>query len=195
MPGRVHPFKVRINSGKFRGRYITFSGKNIRPTKATVRKTLFNWLRPTIHGTHCLDCFSGSGILAFEALSEGAQSVTCLDQDESVMRSIQQNCQQLSLDEITCLKHRYPLPIKDKQQYDIVFCDPPFGRVTRSQCIDWLVSSGCMKNGCLVYIEYSSSEHVIDWGPLSLLKSSRSAGVSFALLVFEHDKGDNICLK
>lgn len=195
MSGRVHPFRVRVNSGKLRGRHITFSGKDIRPTKATVRKTLFNWLRPTIHGACCLDCFSGSGILAFEAVSEGAQSVTCLDQDEHVIRSIQQNCKQLSLNEIRCLKHRYPLPIKDNQRYDIVFCDPPFGRVSGSQCLDWLVRSGCMKNGCLVYIEYSSGDREIDWGPLSLLKSSRSAGVSFALLVYEYDKEGSICPK
>ena len=186
MSTRQHAFKVRVNSGILRGRQITFSGSGVRPTKSIVRKTVFNWLRPMIRGADCLDCFAGSGILAFDAISEGAKSVTCLDQDARVISDIQKNCEQLSVRNIRCFKHQYPMSISGVGRYDIVFCDPPFGDIGVTQCLEWLLDIECMRVGCLIYVEYPNGAPRVDWGPFKVLRSSRSAGVSFALLVYQN---------
>ena len=41
----------------------------LRPTLGSQRETLFNWLRPIIRNSRCLDLFAGSGALGFEAAS------------------------------------------------------------------------------------------------------------------------------
>ena len=58
------PQQVRIIGGKWKGRKLQFSGNaSLRPTLGRTRETLFNWLRPDIHGAHCLDAFAGCGEL------------------------------------------------------------------------------------------------------------------------------------
>jgi len=52
---------------------------DLRPTPNAVRETLFNWLAPVIEGASCLDLFSGSGALGFEAASRGAGRVDLVD--------------------------------------------------------------------------------------------------------------------
>ena len=67
--------QLRIIGGDFRGRKLpVLDAEGLRPTSDRVRETLFNWLQFEIPGAHCLDLFSGSGALSFEAVSRGAKS-------------------------------------------------------------------------------------------------------------------------
>ena len=72
---------IRIIGGAWRGRKLKVSGEilDLRPTPDRVRVTLFNWLAPVISGAYCLDAFSGSGALAFEAFSRAAALVVRWD--------------------------------------------------------------------------------------------------------------------
>ena len=64
---------VRIIGGQWRGRRIgVCQNTSVRPTPDRVRETLFNWLSSALPGARCLDLFSGTGVLGFEALSRGA---------------------------------------------------------------------------------------------------------------------------
>ena len=76
---------VRLIGGRWRGRKITFPEINdLRPTLGRTRETLFNWLRPEIAGTTCLDLFAGSGALGIEALSQGAGKVVLVESDATI---------------------------------------------------------------------------------------------------------------
>ena len=67
---------LRIIAGRWKRQTIHFVGpEDLRPTPNMVRETLFNWLAPVIEGASCLDLFSGSGALGFEAASRGAGRV------------------------------------------------------------------------------------------------------------------------
>ena len=57
------------------------------------QETLYNWLMPVIANSRCLDCFSGSGSLGFEAASRGAQNVTLLEKDKQVANQLKKNKQ------------------------------------------------------------------------------------------------------
>ena len=176
--------QVRINSGQLRGRTISFSSARVRPTKATVRKTLFNWLRPHIQEKTCLDCFSGSAILAFEAISEGAKFVFCTDSDQKVIRDIQNNIQRLSINTIRASQIAYPHNEPFPCQFDIVFCDPPFEDIPIDECLQWLVDRGCMRDGCFVYVEYEKTLELAKNSAFDCIKTATSAGVGFSLLVY-----------
>src|SRR3972149_8681500 len=87
---------VRIIAGEWRSRLITFPAEaGLRPTPDRVRETLFNWLGQDLAGMRCLDLFGGSGALAFEALSRGAQEVVLVERSAAVVRSLAANAKRL----------------------------------------------------------------------------------------------------
>ncbi len=55
--------------------WLLLQFEGLRPTPDRVRETLFNWLMWDVQNAKVLDLCSGSGALAFEALSRGAAHV------------------------------------------------------------------------------------------------------------------------
>ena len=120
---------MKILAGRFGGRKIKTS-KNLpyRPTKSLVRKSLFDHLTPFEYNS-VLDLFSGSGILGFEAVSRGAESVAFVEKDQGVLRYLKQNSDLLvgpqysfhGLDAFTYLT-------KKKETFDLIFADPPYSK-------------------------------------------------------------------
>ena len=126
------PQQVRIIGGKWKGRKLQFSGNaSLRPTLGRTRETLFNWLRPCIQGAHCLDAFAGSGILGFEALSQGARTTVLVEQNPRSVQSLKRTidtlqaaqCTEVVCGDVVAYLRRTRAP------FDIVFLDPPFDRV------------------------------------------------------------------
>jgi 16S rRNA (guanine966-N2)-methyltransferase len=123
--------QVRIIGGKWKGRKLRFSGgASLRPTLGRSRETLFNWLRPYIQDTQCLDLFAGSGILGFEALSQGAAGVVFVEQNPKSVAGLQANvaelgvqhqCRVLKGDGLAYLR-------RNTSVFDVVFLDPPFSQ-------------------------------------------------------------------
>src|SRR4051812_18250042 len=80
---------VRIIGGEWRGRKLHFpQSADLRPTPDRVRETLFNWLQFHVHGRRCLDLFTGSGALGFEALSRGAGAAVFVEKDAAAAAQI-----------------------------------------------------------------------------------------------------------
>ena len=79
------PKKVRIIGGIWRSRLLSVLDlPGLRPTTDRIRETLFNWLGQDLTGLHCLDVFSGTGALGFEAASRGADAVVLVEKDKKV---------------------------------------------------------------------------------------------------------------
>ena len=75
--------------------------KACAPHPDRVRETLFNWLGQTLHGRTCLDLFAGSGALGFEAASRGAERVTMVEMNRTVLRSLQDNAKKLGCSNVS----------------------------------------------------------------------------------------------
>lgn len=131
--------RVRIGGGEWRSRLLSFPDiPGLRPTPDRVRQTLFNWLGQELHGLHCLDLFSGTGVLGFEALSRGAASVVMVEKSLSAYKALQENkallktdaAQLFHMDAAQYLSRRAGLrssqPQDPEQPFDIVFLDPPY---------------------------------------------------------------------
>ena len=128
---------MKILAGRFGGRKIKTS-KNLpyRPTKSLVRKSLFDHLTPFEYNS-VLDLFSGSGILGFEAVSRGAESVAFVEKDQGVLRYLKQNSDLLvgplysfhGLDAFTYLT-------KKKETYDLIFADPPYRKYDVTKLVE-----------------------------------------------------------
>jgi 16S rRNA (guanine966-N2)-methyltransferase len=122
--------KVRINAGEWRSRMLRFpDALGLRPTPDRVRQTLFNWLGQELHGQHCLDLFAGSGALGFEAASRYAASVTLVEQNPAVHRALTENAALLKAQQVRIQRmDALQFLAQDKQRFDVIFLDPPFGQ-------------------------------------------------------------------
>ncbi len=155
-----HQNHVRIIAGCWRGRNIRFATQpGLRPTSNRIRETLFNWLQPCVEGVRCLDLFAGSGALGFEAVSRGASSAVMVEKNPPTARQLQQICQQLDCQRITiinCAALHWLEVCRD--QFDVVFLDPPFASRQLAAIIIKLESSSVLADLAWIYIEQSSRD-------------------------------------
>ena len=182
------PQQVRIIGGKYGGRKLRFTGDaSLRPTLGRTRETLFNWLRPDIADTRCLDAYAGSGALGFEALSQGAAAVVLLEKHAPTVRSLEatatdlgvvDNCHIVRTDTLDYLKNCV-------EAFDIVFVDPPFDDPSLlTQTLELLTQRSLVKQ--LIYAEartMSVLEEAAQHSNLELIRQTRSGDTVAALLI------------
>jgi 16S rRNA (guanine966-N2)-methyltransferase len=176
--------QLRIIGGQWRGRKLSFAdGDSLRPTMDRVRETLFNWLQNDIVGARCLDLFTGSGALGFEALSRYAGEVVMIDKNPYAIRMIRNNLELLGVDNAQLLKmdaRDYLAGIEGSslqtakgsslqtakgsllqcaegsippQKFDIVFLDPPFNKQLVGPFCQLLDKADCLSDQASIYIE------------------------------------------
>jgi len=132
---------MRITAGELRGRVLKIPDlPGLRPTPAKVRQALFNILGP-VDGLELLDLFSGSGVMALEAISRGVSSVVSIEQDRRQVRDMEQIRESWDLSEswqIKALTVQKGLVLLAGQQYDLVFADPPYRQGFAEKVPLWL---------------------------------------------------------
>ncbi len=183
--------KVRIIGGRWRGRQISFPDvEGLRPSGDRIRETLFNWLQNKIHDAECLDLFSGSGVLGFEALSRGAKHVCFIDENREIITSLQKNAQQLSATNCDIIFESFPSEnLKSKfksenKKFDIVFLDPPFKKNLIFAALDWLENTQILAENALIYVECQrSAVELAVPENFKILKSKNAGQVSYYLVI------------
>jgi 16S rRNA (guanine966-N2)-methyltransferase len=178
--------RVRIIGGNWRSRIIGFTDADgLRPTASRVRETLFNWLGQSLHGKRCLDLFSGSGALGFEAASRGAIEVVMLETQPAALLALKEN--QRKLDAAMCriaatdaLKYLRTAI----QKFDVVFVDPPFASDLMAPVLIELADS--LAEEAMVYTEWHLPITDVlanlsddSW---EVVKKGRAGAVHFALI-------------
>jgi 16S rRNA (guanine(966)-N(2))-methyltransferase RsmD len=116
---------MRITGGALRGRRIGISGGVIRPAMDRMRESVFGALGD-LTGLSFLDIFSGSGIIALEAASRGADPVEAVEQDPLKRKTLLENVA-IAPVPVQCRFMAAELYVKRaKKRFDLIFCDPPF---------------------------------------------------------------------
>ena len=178
--------QLRIIGGSWRGRKIDFTTEpGVRPTSDRIRETLFNWLQTTIGDARCLDLFSGSGALGFEALSRGAREVVMVDQSSAVTKQLIANADLLKSKGAQieqCVADNYLQ--RPAQPFDIVFLDPPFeAEAIEYYCVQ-LESGQWLAPSALIYMERAKGtlapQLPAGW---QLHREKQTGGVIYALAI------------
>jgi len=185
---RSNENSLRIIGGQWRGRKLAFPKIDaIRPTPSRVRETLFNWLAPMISGANCLDCFTGSGALGFEALSRGAASVTFCDNNPKIISTLKQHAALLeSSNGVFVQTDTLSFLNRTTEQFNLIFLDPPFNSDLLAQCFEFLSKSDCLASEAMIYVEAHLKEELpsipSDW----LAHRNKKAGdVAYYLFIKE----------
>ncbi|MDN4501874.1 16S rRNA (guanine(966)-N(2))-methyltransferase RsmD [Alteromonadaceae bacterium BrNp21-10] len=147
---------IRIIAGQWRGRKLpVLDAEGLRPTTDRTKETLFNWLAPEIVGRTCLDAFSGSGSLGFEALSRGAKQVDFVDMNASACRQIEQNISTLNIPskQAKVMNVDVLAYLQQHQTFDLVFIDPPFNQGLITPLLTALNQTSKLAKKALIYIE------------------------------------------
>jgi 16S rRNA (guanine966-N2)-methyltransferase len=121
---------MRVVAGELGGRRLQApKGADVRPTADRVREALFSILGD-VGGARVLDLYCGTGALAIEAISRGADTAVLVDADPSPARrnvealGIEGRCEIVRSDALHYLRG-------EDGGFDLVFCDPPYKLAAR----------------------------------------------------------------
>ena len=159
---------MRIVAGRFKGRALAGPRSNaIRPTSDRLRESLFNVLR---HGyglptpeTRVLDLFAGTGALAIEAISRGAAHALLVETSAEGRGIIRTNVEALGLTGATRLLRRDAAKLGRAgtiPPFDLVFCDPPYGKGLGEAALAAAVSGGWLSPGALCVLEEGAGAEI-----------------------------------
>ncbi len=157
---------MKVIAGCFKGQSLcSFRADFIRPMTDRVKKSLFDTLGPDFKQSFplVLDLFSGTGSLAIEALSRGAQQALCIDISKKSLQIIKKNQEKLKItNQLSCRKQdvfaflaSYAGPT-----FDLILADPPFPKKLADRILQHVMKSKVIKNKTVLVIETSSQENM-----------------------------------
>jgi 16S rRNA (guanine966-N2)-methyltransferase len=122
---------MRVIAGDLKGqRLVAPKGWKVRPTSDRVREAVFSILGERVRGATVIDLYCGTGALAIEALSRGAERAVLVDRDT---RPALGNIQRFGLDERAELVRadvgRWLAEVSSAPfagNFDLVFVDAPY---------------------------------------------------------------------
>ncbi len=120
---------MRVIAGSARGRRLKeLEGSDTRPTTDRVKESLFSIIQFDIEGREVLDVFGGTGQLAIEALSRGANHATILEMRRDAVNLIGENLKTTGLEAKATVTQGDSLDFlaKTKKKFDLIFLDPPY---------------------------------------------------------------------
>ncbi|MCC6573193.1 MAG: 16S rRNA (guanine(966)-N(2))-methyltransferase RsmD [Planctomycetes bacterium] len=130
------PSGVRITAGTWRTRpLIVPQTGGVRPMLSKTRQALFNVLADDIKGAVVWDCFAGTGLLGFEALSRGAKTCVFIEADRRHADAVAENIKLLKCETRALLMRGDAFRIVTagatlrNTPADFVFLDPPHAMI------------------------------------------------------------------
>lgn len=122
---------MRIIAGALRRRTLSIpKGLDVRPTTDRVREAVFSWIvsRIDLEGASVLDLFAGSGALAFEAISRGAEEALLVEKSQRVADVIRRNAENLGVSDVLRVASGDAMTwlARSNARFDVVFADPPY---------------------------------------------------------------------
>lgn len=120
---------MRIISGKHKGKRLTAPKKlPVRPTTDMAKEALFNILENhySFSEISVFDLFSGTGNIAYEFISRGAQQVTVVDANFHCIRFISKTLKEWEENSDIVKSDVFKFLGKTQKTADIIFADPPY---------------------------------------------------------------------
>ena len=151
---------MKILGGKYKSRNF-YMPAGIRPTQGVLRAAVFDILGHDLEGLSFLELYAGSGAMSLEAISRGASKVVMVEHDPKNVQVIRENCDLLGIDlggDIKLFEGDALATIKrfngNKDQFNIVFFDPPYGLKLAKKTLKVLRGSDILAPRCFVVGQY-----------------------------------------
>lgn len=186
---------MRIIAGEMRSRKLKApEGMDTRPTADRVKEALFSILGSRVYGARVLDLYAGSGALALEALSRGAECAVLCDLSREACRVIRENISSLGCEgKARLLQMRDTAALEALktagQAFDLIFLDPPY-RMDAAPVCAAIVKAGLMKDDGVIIVEHGRETPPNAAAPLKLFDRRQygAAGLSLYRLAREDEQ-------
>lgn len=175
---------MRIVSGIFKGRRFSPPTQiTARPTTDFAKESLFNVLNNYVEleNSIVLDLFSGTGSISYEFASRGAQRVVSVEMSDKHLSFIHKVRQELGLGKVI-----FPFKMdvfryiqQGKEQFDLIFADPPYELKELPLLPDLVLNSRLMKDEAIFILEHSSKQDFSDH--LHFMEHRNYGNVNFSL--------------
>ena len=183
---------MRIITGKARGmKLATLDGEEItRPTTERVKEGVFSAIQFDIVGKRVLDLFAGSGQMALEALSRGADSAVLIDENTDAVAIIKENAKKTGFMKQCAVSRmdysEYLKSVAGKERFDIVFLDPPYSRSMKDEILKKVARADILNDGAIVVCETDKDEIDGDLYGLTFRKKYKYSRV--LTYIFDYDE-------
>lgn len=151
---------MRVIAGTKKGLPLkTLEGDSTRPTNDRIKETLFNMISFDVPSSRFLDLFSGSGQIAIEALSRGAEYAILVESNPQAAKIIEDNLKFTGLGDDTSLitgdvfSALSGLKIKNSAPYDIIFMDPPYKMEREHEILSLIKENTLLADDGMIIIE------------------------------------------
>jgi 16S rRNA (guanine966-N2)-methyltransferase len=193
LPWEAFGIMLRISSGVFRGRMIHApTGEQTRPSSSRLRQAWLNSIQMRLSEAAVLDLFSGSGALAIEALSRGAERAVCVENSKKALPVLKKNLQALQIDsQIRVVAEdvsRCFTLVERFGPFDLIFADPPYSEEWELRLLQTTPWLKLLKPGGLFVLEWGRVKSKVDSLPHEILLGSTHRLVQ----VREKDYGDSV---
>lgn len=148
---------LRIIAGTHKRREIKApKGLKTRPTSDRVKEGIFSTLGNKVLNAKVLDLFSGSGNLAFESLSRGADFADLIEKDRNAYYTIMENVKKLDMTQFVIVYNisweKYlEIAFKEEKKFDLIFLDPPYYGKYYFKVLDEIEEKNILsKNGVII---------------------------------------------
>jgi 16S rRNA (guanine966-N2)-methyltransferase len=163
---------MRIIAGQLRGRqFKSPPGRRSHPMSEKMRGALFNVLGD-IEGLSILDAYAGSGAIAYEAISRGAQYAMAIEKSVLAYRAIKRNIDTLNLEGDVKATRANISTWSDNNadmEFDVVIADPPYDDI-KPNVLEKLVQN--LKSGGTYVLSWPGSEEIESIKGLQIIQHS-----------------------
>lgn len=151
---------MRITSGKYRSLRVKCPPGEIRPAMDRMRESMFGILG-NMQGCSFLDLFAGSGIMALEAASRGANMLYLVEKDKKKSKILYDNMK-------IAQEARVQICMMDVQRFiralpcsfDFIHLDPPFPFRDKEALLRVLGESELVLKETLITIHYPKEDNL-----------------------------------
>jgi 16S rRNA (guanine966-N2)-methyltransferase len=155
---------MRIIGGKLKGLRLN-PPKNlpVRPTTDMAKEALFNILQNQIEfeGINVLDLFSGTGNIAMEFASRGANQVVGVDRSIHCINYLKDMARQHDLANVKTYKDDiFKYLQHETDQFDLIFADPPYDLNRIPEIPGLIFDKNLLVPGGLLIVEHQSLQNL-----------------------------------
>ncbi len=187
---------MRIITGTARGvKLETLDGEDItRPTSERVKEGVFSAIQFEVADKRVLDLFAGSGQLALEALSRGADSAVIIDESDKAIEVIKNNAKKTNLmKKCRIARQDYSEYLKSangREKFGLIFLDPPYSKDMQNEILKKLCRTDIIDDDCIIVCEHDRAEGLdCDVHGLTFIKKYKYGKTYVS--IFKNEKGSD----
>lgn len=179
---------MRVIAGIYKGRTLIAPKSQARPTLDRTKETLFNILHFKLKNATVLDLFAGSGQLAIESLSRGANRAVLCDCDKDAISAIKTNLEKVGAQAEVFFCDYSACLAKQSGKFDVIFVDPPYKAGLYNDVLNKIAQYGLLSNDGVIVCEHSADDLIVN-GKFELFDERKIGTVKFSFFK-SIDKGE-----